>query len=114
MIKTFIASLAIASTALFVGCEGKEEVKTDTGANAESAKVASNLNTKTLVIKEMDCGGCVAKIKKCLANVEGMQMVGADPKQHTIQISVTDEAKFDMDKTLASIKEATGWDATVK
>ena len=111
MIKTFIAGLAIASTMFLVGCDSKESAG---DSKPDGTEALANLNTKTLEVKKMDCGGCAAKVKKVLTKVEGMTLVKANPKTQTIEIAITDEAKFDIDKVIAVIKEDTGWDATVK
>lgn len=76
--------------------------------------VAADSASQTLEIKKMTCGGCAAKVKKSLAKIEGMKVVKADPKARTVQIKVTDAAKFDIKTAIAAIKSGTGWDATVK
>lgn len=76
--------------------------------------VAADSATQTLSISKMTCGGCAAKVKKSLAKVDGMKIVKADPKARTVQIEVTDAAKFDIKTAIAAIKSGTGWDATVK
>ena len=110
MIKTLIASIAVASIIFLVGCDSKES-----GASKpEGSEALANLPTKTLEVKKMDCGGCAAKVKKVLANVEGMALVKANPKTQTVEIAITDESKFAIEKVIAVIKEKTGWEATVK
>ena len=113
MLKILITGLALASAAFFTGCDSKEAV--DTGAAAKPVStLAANALTKTIEVKDMTCGGCAAKVKKILAGVEGMEIIKADYKNQTVQIAIVDEAKFDMDKAIAAIKEKTGWEATVK
>ena len=114
MIKIFIAGLAIASTVLFTGCEKKDSAAETKSVKETAPKLAANVPTKTLDIQKMNCGGCAAKVKKCLADIEGMQIVKANPKDRTLQIAITDEAKFDMTKVIATIKEKTGWEAIEK
>lgn len=110
MFKTLIASVAIASVTFFVGCDSKEAGD----SKSEGAEAFANFNKKTLEVKKMDCGGCAAKVKKVLANVEGMKVVEANAKTQTVEIAITDESKFDIEKVIAVIKEDTGWEATVK
>ncbi len=116
MFKSLIAGLAIASVAFFVGCDSKDAVDSKEALDAKSvnAKLAAHTNTKTIEVKKMTCGGCAAKVKKILANVEGMEIINADPKNQTVQIAITDESKFDMDKAIAAIIEKAGREATVK
>ena len=76
--------------------------------------VAADSSTQTLEVKDMTCGGCAAKVKKSLAKVEGLKVIAANPKDHTVKIEITDAAKFDINKAIAAIKEDTGWVATVK
>ncbi len=83
-------------------------------ANEAPTIVAADSATKTLSISKMTCGGCAAKVKKVLAKVEGMKVVKANPKDRTVQIEVTDAAKFDIKTAIAAIKSGTGWEATVK
>ena len=114
MLKILITGLALASTVFFAGCDAKDSVSETQSEKEAAPKLAANVPTKTLEIQKMNCGGCAAKVKKCLSDIEGMQIVNANPKDRTLQIAVTDEAKFDMVKVIAAIKEKTGWEATVK
>lgn len=110
MIKAFLTGLTVASVMFFAGCDSKEVVET----KPEAAPLTANLNTKTLKVQKMNCGGCAAKVKKVLAKVEGMKIVKTDPKSRTVEIAITDESKFEIEKAITAIKEDIGWEATLE
>ncbi len=113
MLKEILISVALLSASTAMAELGKEK-KEKKEQKEKEEKEAPKGELKTLTVKEITCGACVNKIKKSLADVEGVKFFKGNPKEKTVQIEITDAEKYDQEKVLAAIKAGTGWDATVK
>ena len=83
-------------------------------ANDASILITAESSSQTLIVKKMNCGGCAKKVKRSLAQVEGIKEVITNSKERTVKIEIADASKFDINKAIVAIKKSTGWVATVK
>ena len=88
------------------------EKKAASAEKKESADKA--LTSCNLFIKSMTWGGCRKKVKRALSKIKGIESFTIDAKTKIVSIVIADTSTFDSVKAVKTIKDESGFVATVK
>ena len=101
-INPMIASLSMSISSLFVVANSLRINRFNKYNNIERGKI--DMNEIKLVITNMNCMHCVARIKEAISKVKGLENVNVDLETKTVTFSA-DKEKF-VDKAVKAIEKA--------